>query len=100
MDAPALAGFSGAWALLHDVLPTASSDSATAVAAAARAIDLPAGSLPNGSGLRFGAPGTPGAGDNLNASSVVWEWIRPGVRAVVWPPRYATHPIEVLRPAA
>ena len=36
-------------------------------------VDLPRGSLPNGSGLRFGASGTPDAGDNLAAASVIWE---------------------------
>ncbi len=52
----------------------------TAIADAALAQDLPRGSLPNGSGLRFGAPGEPGAGDNLQAASVVWEWVHPGPR--------------------
>ena len=71
MSAPALAGFS-----------------------AARGIDLPSGSLPNGSGLHFGAPGTPDAGDNLAAASVIWEWVTPGHAEVVWPPAFATYPIS------
>jgi branched-chain amino acid transport system substrate-binding protein len=94
MSPAALAGFSGAWALLSDVLPEASGVTPTAVAGAAQEIDLPAGSLPNGSGLRFGPPGTAGAGDNLRAASVIWEWVAPGRAAVVWPPALATHPIE------
>ena len=49
---------------------------------------------PNGSGLRFGAPDTLSAGDNLAAASVIWEWVRPGHAAVVWPPSLATHAIE------
>jgi branched-chain amino acid transport system substrate-binding protein len=98
MSAAALAGFSGAWALLHDVLPAASEPEPSAVADAANAVDLPTGSLPNGSGLRFGDPGTVTAGANLRATSVVWQWQAPGEYAVVWPPRYATSPIEALDP--
>jgi len=37
--------------------------------------------------------GSPEAGANLRATSVIWEWIRPKTRAVVWPPAFATHPI-------
>ena len=33
------------------------------------------GSLPNGSGLRFGEPGTATAGDNVAAAAVIWEWL-------------------------
>jgi branched-chain amino acid transport system substrate-binding protein len=94
MSPAALAGFSAGWALFADVLPDARSLSPADVADAARAADLPLGSLPNGSGLRFGAPGTLSAGDNLAAASVIWEWIRPGHAAVVWPPSLATHAIE------
>ena len=60
MSPAALAGFSAAWAFFTDVLPAAASLAPGDVAAAARAIDLPPGSLPNGSGLRFGAPGHAG----------------------------------------
>jgi branched-chain amino acid transport system substrate-binding protein len=99
MSAAALAGFSGAWALLHDVLPNASSPTTPSdVAAAALKVDLPTGSLPNGSGLRFGAPGTAMAGANELAQSVIWEWTSPGERWVVWPERYATYEIEPLDP--
>ncbi len=82
MSPAALAGFSAAWALFTSVLPTADSMDPADVAAAARAIDLPQGSLPNGSGLRFGAPGSPDAGYNLAAASVIWEWVAPGQAAV------------------
>ena len=98
MSAPALAGFSATWALLHEVLPSAGAGdvSASAVAEAAGAIDLPPGSLPNGSGLLFGEPGSVDAGDNIRAAGVIWEWIRPGEHVVVWPPLFATHPVEAL----
>ena len=94
MSPAALAGFSAAWAFFTDVLPGAASLAPDDVAAAARAIDLPPGSLPNGSGLRFGAPGTPDAGDNLAAASVIWEWVAPGEAAVIWPPAFATQPMD------
>ncbi|MGA9159373.1 MAG: ABC transporter substrate-binding protein [Actinomycetota bacterium] len=98
MTAAALAGFSGAWALLHDVLLNAAQPTPAAIATAANAVDLPQGSLPNGSGLRFGERGTVTAGANILASSVVWQWQAPGEYAVVWPPRYATSPIEPIDP--
>jgi branched-chain amino acid transport system substrate-binding protein len=90
MGAAALAGFSAAWALLAEVLPRANGSSPEAVATAAGAIDLPLGSLPNGSGLRFGESGSATAGANLRASSIIWQWQSPGEHVAVWPPRYAT----------
>jgi branched-chain amino acid transport system substrate-binding protein len=94
MSPAALAGFSGAWPLFAHVLPAASDAGPAAVAAAAQAAELPLGGLPNGSGLRFAGPGEAGAGDNLRAASVIWEWVSPGHAEVVWPPAFATHPIE------
>jgi branched-chain amino acid transport system substrate-binding protein len=93
MTAAALAGFSAGWALFHHVLPSAGGLSPEAVGAAARAMKLPVGTFPNGSGMDFAGPGTRAAGSNLRAVSVIEEWIRPGVRAVVWPPAFATDPI-------
>jgi branched-chain amino acid transport system substrate-binding protein len=96
MSAAALAGFAGAWALLHFVLPRAGSTDPGRVAAAARSVDVPIGGLPNGSGLRFGPAGTPDASDNVGAASVIWEWVAPGDRQITWPPRFATAPIKPL----
>jgi branched-chain amino acid transport system substrate-binding protein len=98
MSAAALAGFSGAWALFDQVLRVADDPSPTAVAVAANAIELPPGSLPNGSGLSFGQPGSGTAGSNLLASSVIWQWNAPGQHDVVWPPSYATAEIEPIDP--
>ncbi len=95
MSAPALAGFSAAWALLHHVMPKAAQLSPDAVAAAARTIRLPMGSLPNGSGLAFGPPGTAQAGWNVRAASVIWQWVSVGYEAVVWPPRLATTQVRL-----
>jgi ABC-type branched-subunit amino acid transport system substrate-binding protein len=98
MSAPALAGFSAAWALFDQVLRVADGPTPAAVAAAANAIELPPGSLPNGSGLLFGPPGSGTAGSNLLASSVIWQWNQPGQRDIVWPPPYATAEIEPIDP--
>ncbi len=95
MTAPALSGFAGGWALFHHVLPHARSLSAAEVANAVRAVRLSAGSLPNGSGLAFVPPGQPDAGANVLATSVIWQWVRTNIRAIVWPPAFATHPINV-----
>jgi branched-chain amino acid transport system substrate-binding protein len=96
MDAPALAGFAAAWALFARVMPRAGVLSPEAVAEAARHIRLPSGSLPNGSGLEFGPPGTGRAGANLRAASVIWEWTGIHRRSVVWPPAFATAPIRLI----
>jgi branched-chain amino acid transport system substrate-binding protein len=96
MSAPALAGFSAAWALFHHVMPASAALTPQGVAAAAQGEKLPVGSLPNGSGLQFGRPDSLDAGANIRASSVIWEWVGVNQRAVVWPPAYATHSIEVV----
>lgn len=93
MSTPALAGFAGGVALFGHVLPHARSLTPDGVAEAARRIALPPGSLPNGSGLAFAPPGSPDAGANINAASVIWEWIKPNTRAIVWPRAFANHPI-------
>jgi len=57
--------------------------------------DLPSGSLPNGSGLKF-STGHANLGQNLRSSSVVWQW--QGVRksVTVWPALFATGQIEMV----
>jgi branched-chain amino acid transport system substrate-binding protein len=90
---PGLSGFSGGIALLQNILPHAGDLSPAAVAAAARNAVLPSGALPNGSGLAFGPQGSPLAGENVRAASVIWEWVAPNTRALVWPPAFETHGI-------
>jgi branched-chain amino acid transport system substrate-binding protein len=94
MSAAALSGFAGGWALFHHVLPEAAGLSPDSVAGAIRAVRLPVGSLPNGAGLEFAPPGHEGAGANLRATSVIWEWVDVGTRVIVWPPSFATADIE------
>jgi len=97
MDAPALAGFSAAWALFRWAMPKASSLSPAAVGDAARTLHVPMGGLPNGSGIDFGAPGSAQPGQNLRAASVIWEWVSVDHRVVVWPPRFATWRPSVMK---
>jgi len=93
----ALAGYSAAWALFRHVLPVATASGggldADAVATAARTVDLPEGSLPNGAGLRFSTdPST--LGQNERAAAVIWQWQAVRTYAFVWPPTYATGSIQ------
>ena len=98
MSAAALAGFAGAWALFHWVLPRAGSSDPEVVAKAARAVRIPAGGLPNGSGLEFGATGSgDGASANLRAATVIWEWVGVNDRQVTWPPQFATASLKAMR---
>lgn len=89
-----LSGFAAAWALFHDVLPsvTAGPVDATAIAAVARSLDLPDGSLPNGAGLRFSSDSAT-LGQNERATAVMWQWQAVRTYAFVWPPAYATGPV-------
>jgi branched-chain amino acid transport system substrate-binding protein len=91
-----VSGFSAAWALFHDVLPAAASSgtlSLETIAAAARAVDLPSGSLPNGGGLHFSSdPAT--LGQNELAIGLIQQWQAQNQYAVVWPATFATAPIQ------
>jgi len=97
-DEEGLAGFTAAWALFHDVLPRAAragSLSPAGISVAARSMNLPRGSLPNGAGLKFAAD-VRRLGQNQRAASVIWQW--QGVRhsVVVWPSVYATGHITMV----
>src|SRR5438552_3685936 len=84
-----LAGFSAAWTLFHYVMPKAHDLDAASMAAAARGLDLPDGTLANGAGLKFAA--TAGAmGQNTRAAAVIWKWQGILTSFTVFPPVYAT----------
>jgi branched-chain amino acid transport system substrate-binding protein len=87
-----ISGFAAAWALFHYVLPAAGSptdQTPQEIAAAARALDLKNGSLPNGAGLHFSSdPAT--LGQNMRAVGVIWQWQQVNTYTFVWPPTYAT----------
>jgi branched-chain amino acid transport system substrate-binding protein len=92
----ALSGFSAAWALFHDVLPAAKAGGALdadSIARAARAGDLPDGSLPNGAGLRFSSD-LATLGQNQRAAAVIWQWQAVRTYAFVWPATFATGSIN------
>src|SRR3989441_4941757 len=84
-----LAGFSAAWTLFHYVMPKAHDLDAASMAAAARGLDLPDGTLANGAGLKF-ATTAGNMGQNTRAAAVIWQW--QGIRhsVTVYPPVYAT----------
>jgi branched-chain amino acid transport system substrate-binding protein len=93
LSAPALTGFAGGLALFAHVLPLAHNLTPGDIARAVLQARVPKGGLPNGAGLEFASAGPPEAGSNLRATSVIWEWVQPRTRAVVWPRAFATHPI-------
>jgi hypothetical protein len=77
-------------------MPAAGDVTPAAIAEAARAADIPDGGLPNGSGLRFGAVGTPEADSNLRAASVIEQWTGDEEPVVVWPERFVEQPVKLL----
>ncbi|MHB8538127.1 MAG: ABC transporter substrate-binding protein [Candidatus Dormibacteria bacterium] len=93
-DEEGIAGFSAAWVLFADVLGRSGDESAQSIAAAARGLDLPSGTLPNGGGVLFStARGQ--LGQNVRAAAVVWQWQAPRHSVVVWPPVYATGEVKL-----
>lgn len=96
MTPAALSGFANAWALVGHVLPASAGMGAEEVAAAARSVKLPVGTLPNGAGLDLAGPGVADAGENRRAVSVIWQWVDASTQAVVWPPAFATRPLQAI----
>ena len=98
-DEEGIAGFSAAWVLFADVLGRAGDGTAQSIAAAARALDLPGGSLPNGGGVLFSTAAGQ-LGQNIRAAAVVWQWQAARHSVVVWPPVYATGKVKLSLAAA
>jgi branched-chain amino acid transport system substrate-binding protein len=92
----AVASFSALWTLFNDVLPKAKSMDPEDVRAAALSMDLPFGSLINGSGLKFSnfdQPNDPkDSGQNLRSAIGVWQWQNLAARQV-YPENLATNDI-------
>jgi branched-chain amino acid transport system substrate-binding protein len=92
----AVASFAALWTLFKDVLPKAKSMDPDDVRAAALSMDLPDGSLINGSGLKFSnfdQPQDPkDAGQNIRSSIGVWQWQKLGARQV-YPQDLATNDV-------
>jgi branched-chain amino acid transport system substrate-binding protein len=91
----AAAGFSAVWALFTEVLPKAKTFEPDELREIALRLDLPEGSLVNGSGIKFTNfdwPDDPkDAGQNLRASIGVWQWTKAG-NEEVYPGELATKP--------
>jgi len=85
----AISSYSAAWALLHHVLPRAHSLDTAGIDSAARTTTLADGELPNGAGLKFSSAASD-LGQNLRASSVIWQWQGYRHSVTVWPPVLAT----------
>ena len=90
----AVASFAALWALFTDVLPKAKSMEPDDVRAAALSMDLPAGSLINGSGLKFSNFDLPKEpkdfGQNIRSAIGVWQWQNEAARQV-YPASLATN---------
>ena len=98
----AAAGFSAIWALFTEVLPKAKTGDPAELREIALKLDLPEGSLVNGSGIKFTnfdwADDPKDAGQNLRASIGVWQWTKSG-NEQVFPAELATgQPINVPLP--
>jgi len=91
----ASAGFSAIWALFTEVLPKAKTFEPAELREIALKLDLPEGSLVNGSGIKFTNQDWPDdpkdAGQNLRAAIGVWQWTKAGPEEV-FPERLATAP--------
>jgi len=90
----ATAGFSAIWALFTEVLPKAKMFEPDELRDIALKLDLPDGTLVNGSGIKFTNfdwPDDPkDAGQNLRASIGIWQWTAEG-NEEVFPAKLATH---------
>ena len=95
----ASAGFSAIWALFTEVLPKAKTFEPGELREIALKLDLPEGSLVNGSGIKFTnfdwAEDPKDAGQNLRASIGVWQWTKAG-NEQVFPPQLATAPADMV----
>jgi branched-chain amino acid transport system substrate-binding protein len=99
----AAAGFSAIWALFTEVFPKAKTFEPNELRDIALKLDLPEGSLVNGSGIKFTnfdwAEDPKDAGQNLRASIGVWQWTKGG-NEQVFPANLATaQPTMVPLPA-
>lgn len=84
----AMLGFSGAWMLLHYVLPKCKSDNPEEVKKVALSMDLDYGITPHGVGMKFAPPGHPHQGLNLKFVAGVFQW-QDKKFYCVWPKNYA-----------
>jgi branched-chain amino acid transport system substrate-binding protein len=95
----ASSSFSATWGLFTEVIPKAKSIEPAELREIALKLDLPQGSLANGSGIKFTNNDWPtdpkDAGQNLRASIGVWQWQKSGNNQV-FPKELATHDLEMV----
>jgi len=95
----ASAGFSAIWALFTEVLPKAKTYEPGELREIALKLDLPEGTLVNGSGIKFTNFDWPedakDAGQNLRAAIGVWQWTKSG-NEQVHPPALATSQADMV----
>jgi branched-chain amino acid transport system substrate-binding protein len=95
----ASSSFSATWALFTEVLPKAKTMEPAELREIALKLDLPLGSLANGSGIKFTnndwATDPKDAGQNLRASIGVWQWQKSGNNQV-FPLDLATHELAMV----
>jgi branched-chain amino acid transport system substrate-binding protein len=99
----AVATFSALWVLYMQVLPKAPSLEPDAIRQVALKLDLPEGSMVNGSGVKFTdhdwPPDPKDAGQNLLSTIGVWQWQGQAARQV-YPVKLATgSPLMIPMPA-
>lgn len=80
----ALISFGGFWTLFTEVVPKAGSTNLDAMRKAIYALDLPAGSLLTGAGVKLKPLGDPDQGQNTRALPSLMQW-QNGKLQVVWP---------------
>jgi len=98
----ASSAFSATWALFTEVFPKAKTFEPAELREIALKLDLPEGSLANGSGIKFTNNDWPtdpkDAGQNLRASIGVWQWQKTGNNQVFPPKLATTEPVMVPLP--
>jgi branched-chain amino acid transport system substrate-binding protein len=95
----AVASFAALWSLFTEVLPKAKSLDPAEIRGLANALDLPEGSMTNGSGIKFtnfDQPNDPkDAGQNVRSAIGVWQWQDMAARQV-YPRKLATHDVSMV----
>ena len=98
----ASSAFSATWALFTEVFPKAKTFEPAELREIALKLDLPEGSLANGSGIKFTNNDWPtdpkDAGQNLRASIGVWQWQKTGNNQVFPAKLATTEPVMVPLP--
>jgi branched-chain amino acid transport system substrate-binding protein len=86
--------FSAMWAFFNELLPKAKTFEPAELREIALSLDVPAGAMANGSGIKFTnndwPPDPKDFGQNLRAAVGIWQWQKSGNNQV-FPGKLATH---------